>query len=81
METQENTTAQNTVMSPAQLLAHWQGHRSLTRKVLEAFPEDKLFSYSIGGMRPFAELLMEIIDLTGGGVEGMATANGKVWTR
>jgi uncharacterized damage-inducible protein DinB len=77
METQENTTAQNTVMSPAQLLTHWQGHRSLTRKVLEAFPEDKLFSYSIGGMRPFAELLMEIIDLTSGGVEGMATGKWK----
>ena len=35
------------------LLEHWQGHRRLTRRVIEAFPEDKLFSYSFGGMRPY----------------------------
>ena len=36
------------------LLDHWQGHRRVTRRVIEAFPEDALFNYSIGGMRPFA---------------------------
>ena len=38
------------------LLKNWQGHRRLTRRVIEAFPEDKLFEFSIGGMRPFSEL-------------------------
>ena len=54
------TTQTATVISPADLLAHWQGHRNLTRKLIEAFPEDKLFTYSIGGMRPFAEMIIEI---------------------
>ena len=40
-------------ISPADLLHHWQGHRRLTRRVIEAFPEDKLFSFSVGGMPPF----------------------------
>ncbi|WP_448635563.1 hypothetical protein [Pedobacter panaciterrae] len=53
-----NTTAE-TVLTPLfinsnALLDHWQGHRRLTRRVIEAFPEDKLFNYSVGGMRPFA---------------------------
>ena len=26
------------------LLAHWQGHRRLTRRVIDAFPDDKLFT-------------------------------------
>ncbi|WP_345948140.1 DinB family protein [Mucilaginibacter sp. PAMB04274] len=72
METMQITES-NTVISSTQLLEHWQGHRKLTRKMIEAFPEDKLFSYAIGGMRPFAELVMEMIDLAGGGIEGAAT--------
>ena len=30
------------VISPEQLLKHWQEHRGVTRKTIEAFPEDKL---------------------------------------
>jgi len=45
------------------LLAHWQGHRRLTRRVIDAFPEDKLFTYSLGGMRPFGALAMEMISM------------------
>lgn len=53
-QTQLTDMEQDTVIiTPDALLAHWQGHRSLTRKVIEAFPDDKLFTYSIGGMRPF----------------------------
>ena len=50
-------------MSSDQLLAHWQGHRRLTRRVIEAFPEDKLFTHSIGGMRPFGAMALEIITM------------------
>jgi uncharacterized damage-inducible protein DinB len=57
----------------ATLLDHWQEHRRLTRRVIEAFPEDKLFTYSIGGMRPFAQLVMEMIVIAQPGVYGMAT--------
>ncbi len=45
------------------LLAHWQGHKQLTRKTIEAFPEDKLFGFAVGGMRPFADLALEMIGM------------------
>lgn len=59
------TTSSDTpvVITPAQLLEDWQGHRRLTRRVIDAFPEDSLFSYSIGGMRPFSVLAMEMIKM------------------
>lgn len=63
------------VISEKQLLEHWQGHRRLTRRVIEAFPEDKLFSYSVGGMRPFATLVMEIIAMGTPNVIGVGTGN------
>lgn len=64
---------QDTVISPAQLLKHWQEHRKITRRTIEAFPEDKLYNYSIGGMRPFAELAMEIINMAEPGISGVIT--------
>lgn len=45
------------------LLAHWQGHRRLTRRVIHAFPDDKLFTFSVGGMRPFGMLALELITM------------------
>ena len=57
------------------LLDHWQEHRRLTRRVIEAFPDDKLFTFSIGGMRPFAQLVMEMITISWPGVYGLATGN------
>jgi uncharacterized damage-inducible protein DinB len=45
------------------LLEHWQGHRRLTRRVIDAFPEDKLFTFSVGGMRPFGLLALEILTM------------------
>ncbi len=57
------TTAQ--IISKDQLLKHWQGHRNLTRRVIEAFPEKALFEFSIGGMRPFAKLAVEMISIGG----------------
>jgi uncharacterized damage-inducible protein DinB len=50
-------------ITPDSLLAHWQGHRRLTRRVINAFPEDKLFSFSVGGMRPFGVLALEILTM------------------
>ena len=47
-------------ITPDALLAHWQGHRRLTRRVINAFPDDKLFSFSVGGMRPFGALALEM---------------------
>jgi uncharacterized damage-inducible protein DinB len=69
----ENLQEVAVVTSPEALLAHWQGHRRLTRKFIEAFPEEQIFKFSIGGMRPFSNLMMEIIDLTEFGVKGIVT--------
>jgi len=52
---------------------HWQGHRQLTRRVIEVFPEDKLFTFSIGGMRPFAALVMEMLHMAAPGLRGIVT--------
>lgn len=63
----------STVITPDQALEHWQGHRNLTRRVIEAFPDDKLFTHTIGGMRPFSELVMEMIHIAAPGAKGLAT--------
>jgi uncharacterized damage-inducible protein DinB len=76
METKQIAEISVPVLNANQLLDHWQGHRKLSRKVIEAFPEDQLFSFSIGGMRPFSKMVMEMIDLADGSVEGIATG---VW--
>lgn len=58
-------------ISSTQLLEHWQGHRNLTRRVIDAFPEKELFEFSIGGMRPFAKLAVELISIAGSGLKGI----------
>lgn len=67
------TTATSTThfISSAQLLEHWQGHRNLTRRVIEMFPEKELFDFSIGGMRPFAKLAVELVSIAGPALKGI----------
>ena len=50
-------------ITPDTLLLHWQAHRRLTRRVIDAFPDDKLFTFSVGGMRTFGELAMEMVTM------------------
>lgn len=66
-------TASSAVISPDALLAHWQGHRRLTRRVINAFPDDALFTFSIGGMRSFGEMAMEILTMAVPMVDGVLT--------
>lgn len=77
----KNQTISEPALDLATLLDHWQEHRRLTRRVIEVFPEDKLFTYSVGGMRPFAQLAMEMITIAQPGVYGMATRNWSVPNR
>ena len=65
-------------ISPAKLLEHWQGHRRLTRKVIEAFPEEEFFTYTLGGMRPFAEMVMELLAIAEAGIREIATGKREV---
>jgi len=63
----------DTFITPQALLSHWQGHRRLTRRVIEAFPDDKLFTFSIGGMRPFGAMALELVSMAEPMVRGVAT--------
>jgi len=65
------TVTKQQFISSAQLLEHWQGHRNLTRRVIEMFPEKELFEFSIGGMRPFAKLAVELISIAGPALKGI----------
>jgi uncharacterized damage-inducible protein DinB len=64
------TTTDQTVsvITSAELLAHWQGHRKLTRRLIEAFPEKEFFEYSIAGMRPFAKMVQELLAIAAPGL-------------
>jgi len=64
-------------ITPDALLAHWQGHRRLTRRVIAAFPDDQLFTYSVGGMRPFGALALEMLTMAVPMVRGAVSGD---WT-
>jgi len=70
-------TVDDSLITREQLLKHWQGHRELTRKTIEAFPDDQLFTFSIGGMRTFGELANEIVGMAGPSLEGVVTGEWK----
>jgi uncharacterized damage-inducible protein DinB len=74
----EVATRPEGIMSPDILCDHWQGHRRLTRRLIEAFPEEKFFTYSLGGMRPCAKLVMEMIRLAALGIHGLVTRDWEV---
>ncbi len=61
------------VQTAEEVLKHWQGHRGLTRRTIEAFSEDKLFQFSVGGMRPFSELAWEFIQMAVPIAKGVAS--------
>jgi uncharacterized damage-inducible protein DinB len=69
----EKVASKTPFVTPEELLNHWQGHRRVTRRIIEAFPEDKLFNYSLGGMRPFSELAMEMVNMADPGMTGVVT--------
>jgi uncharacterized damage-inducible protein DinB len=60
----EQVTSDEVFITPEQFLRHWQGHRSLTRRVIEAFPDDQLFVYRVAPMRTFGELVHEMLHMT-----------------
>lgn len=60
---------------PDALLAHWQGHRRLTRRVIDAFPDDKLFTFSVGDMRPFGALSLEMLSMAVPMVRGVVAGD------
>jgi uncharacterized damage-inducible protein DinB len=68
------------VTTPEELLEHWQGHRRVTRRMIETFPEKELFEYSIGGMRTFAQLTGEMLRMAVPIATGVATGKWGKWS-
>ena len=73
MTTQNTSTAIDTVSfaSSEGMLNEWMGHRRLTRRVIEAFPEKDFFEFSIGGMRTFAQLTSELLAIGSPALKGI----------
>ena len=77
MENTLEKTATASFISPADMLAHWLGHRKVTRKVITAFPEKELFEFSIGGMRTFSAMVHELLALGAPGMREIAMDTGE----
>lgn len=65
------------VLTKEEFLEHWMGHRNLTRRTLEKFPEKELFSFTIGTMRPFSELIKELLAIAEPGLREMVEKDSK----
>ena len=61
----------------AALLEHWQGHRRVTRRVIQAFPEDNSFGFPSAGCARSRRMALEMISMAGAGIRGLAT---RQWT-
>jgi uncharacterized damage-inducible protein DinB len=68
------------VITPEDLLKHWQGHRALTRRVIEIFPEKDFFEFSIGGMRPFSKLVDELLAIGAPALKGIVNRDSQAYT-
>ena len=66
-----NTETVSQVITSEDLLKHWQGHRALTRRVIEIFPEKDFFEFSIAGMRSFAKLTDELLAIAAPALRGI----------
>ncbi|MEH6682199.1 MAG: DinB family protein [Sediminicola sp.] len=71
--TKEKNGKTAALITTGELLKHWQGHRGLTRRVIEAFPEKEFFHHTIGGMRTFAEMTMELLGIAAPGLREIVT--------
>lgn len=60
-------------ISAEQFRDHWQGHRRLTRRTIEAFPDDQLWTFTLGGMRPFGSMVTEMIQVGPPMLKGVVT--------
>jgi uncharacterized damage-inducible protein DinB len=69
------STTETVLLTAAQFLEHWRGHRKLTRRVIEAFPEDQLFALTAGGMRSFGVIAWELHVVSDDTLRGLETGD------
>lgn len=77
MAAMDNGSNDHVIITPHQFYKRWKGHRDLTRKTIEAFPDGELFSFSIGGMRTFGQLAHEMLRMSVPTLEGVVTREWK----
>ncbi len=68
------------ILTKEQLLQHWQGHRFVTRRVIERFPEKEFFEFTIGGMRPFSELVSELLAIAVPSLKAIVSKDNKPYS-
>lgn len=66
------------LLTPETLWNYWEGHRRLTLRTLEAFPEVEMHGHPVPNMRSFVELMTEIINVEESTLRGLQTG---VWKR
>ncbi|MEO7966772.1 MAG: DinB family protein [Gemmatimonadaceae bacterium] len=69
----DQATQSSAVITSDQLRTHWQAHRRLSRRTIAAFPADKLFTHTVGGMRTFGELSNEMLGMAAPTLRGIIT--------
>ena len=52
------------LLTPEALLTNLKDVRALTRNVIEAFPEKELFEFSLANLRPFSQMVEEVLMIT-----------------
>jgi uncharacterized damage-inducible protein DinB len=67
--------APNVFLTPKALLDHWQGHRRLTRRTIDAFPDEQFNTFAVGGMRPFGTMAVELLRMAAPTVQGLVTGD------
>ena len=70
-----DASSQAPVITADQLLKQWQGHRALTRRVIDAFPEKDLLNYSLAGMRTMYGYANECLGMAAPTLVGVTTGN------
>ncbi|TVR61028.1 MAG: damage-inducible protein DinB [Gemmatimonadales bacterium] len=68
-----NSETERPFISVPALREHWRGHRRLTRRVIEVFPEHDLFRFRIGGLRTFGKMACEILTVSASMARGVAS--------
>jgi uncharacterized damage-inducible protein DinB len=56
-----------------QLLEHWQGHRRLTRRTIDTFTDNELFTFKVKKMRSFGEMMLEVLNVLEPNLRGFLT--------
>lgn len=73
-ESESDTNAAPVVaLTPELLLRHWLGHRRLTRRTIQVFPDAELFDHHAPRMRPFGAIVNELNVFMPLAVRGAAT--------